>query len=161
MLHHWIHRDHVNIVFPEIADELWNLYLFSDVSIPFHWPKYSLISFALTIIAGGTAILLGFRSIRFTFKGYYFFFLLPIFLFIIGNVFYILFRIYGFPFDILAGIFLDTSITLAIYLSTVWLKYSPDKTVHSPVFIVFLEFTELVALFLESAVVFSKTDLKR
>ncbi|CAH8838145.1 unnamed protein product [Trichobilharzia szidati] len=118
---------------------------------------YSLISLALTLVAGGTAILLGFKSRRFTVKGYYFFFILPIIPFIIGNVFYILLRIYGFPFDILAGIFLDSSITLAIYLSTVWLKYSRDKTVTSPVFIVFLEFTELVALFLESAIVFCKT----
>nr|CAH8840116.1 unnamed protein product [Trichobilharzia regenti] len=117
-------------------------------------PIYSLISLVLTLLAGGTAIFLGFRSREFSAKGYILFYALPMVLFVIGIIFLILFQKYGSPFDILCGLFLGVGTSLIIYLSTVWLKYSPDETIHSVVFTVFLEFIESVGLFMIFAMLF-------
>nr|CAH8840110.1 unnamed protein product [Trichobilharzia regenti] len=109
---------------------------------------YSLIVLLLTSVIGVSTMLIGFKSKPLSDAGYFVFFLISLIFIIIGVTFYLFYQLFGPPFHILYGVFIAIGIAFGIFCSTVWLKYSGDKSKSSTAFTIYIISLETMGLFL-------------
>nr|CAH8840151.1 unnamed protein product [Trichobilharzia regenti] len=106
-----------------------------------------LIALAITAFVGIIAIIVGFTTRPLSDRGYFVLYMISMVLILIGFVFFIIFQIFKYPYNLVCCGFVVIGEALVIYYNSSWLRYTPDTTMKSVIFIIYLECFYLIGLF--------------
>ncbi|CAH8838142.1 unnamed protein product, partial [Trichobilharzia szidati] len=108
----------------------------------------NLLALAITAFVGIISITVGFTSRPLSDRGYFVLYLISVVLILIGFVFYLIFQIFRFPYNLVSGTLVVIGEALVIYYNSSWLRYTTDTTLKSAMFKTYLECFYLIGVFL-------------